>query len=326
MTPDIDRLPEELRRRMDADMALAFATEAERAALLPPPADLAEDRARGLAAAAFWAEGAPEVRSIETLTVPGPAGPIEVRLFRGAIEAPAPVVLYVHGGGWAQGSIAQNEPMIRALVAASGWTVAALHYRLAPEHPYPAGLDDCVALARWLHAEGPAHGLDPTRLVTSGTSAGANLALATGLALPARGLPAPAGMALFYGIYGADLDTASYREFADGRFGLPRARMASYFDWYDPNGARATDPLIQPLLADLAGLPPIWLAAAGLDVLRDDTLELHRRLVAAGVRVTLRYEPGVPHGFINRGRMVQAARSSLAAAAAFLAELLADNR
>lgn len=145
--------------------------------------------------------------------------------------------------------------------------------------------------------------------------------MAAALARRDRGKPSTLGLLLFYGVYGADLDTASYRRFGDGRFGLSRERMANFFALYDAAGARDSDALITPLLADMAGLPPTWLLAAGLDVLRDDTLALHGRLVAAGVPATLRFEPRVVHGFINRGRMVGAARRSLAAAGQFLSEI-----
>ena len=104
-------------------------------------------------------------------------------------------------------------------------------------------------------------------------------------------------------------------------FGLSRERMAMFFEYYDPRHVRTCDPLVTPMLADVHGLPPIWMLAAGLDVLRDDALGLHRRLVDAGVPVSLRLEPGAVHGFINRGRMVGAARRSLAAAAQFLREI-----
>jgi acetyl esterase len=296
---------------MDPDMAEAFTFEAARAAALPPARGLAEERTRGIEAAPFWSEGAPEIGAIEDRAVSGPRGPVPVRLFRPDRRPAGPVLLYLHGGGWAQGSVVQNEPAIRTLATRSGWTVAVPSYRLAPEHPYPAGLEDCLAVAAWLQSQG-------TSFALAGASAGANLALAAALALRDQGASAGWALVLFYGVFGADLDTASYRAFGDGSFGLSRAAMAQYLDWYDPAGRRDDDPLLQPLLADLRNLPPTWLLAAGLDVLRDDTLALHRRLIAAGNRVTLRYEPGVVHGFINRGRMVRAARASLAAAADFL--------
>ena len=308
-----------MRDLLDPDMAEAMALEAARDTGLLPPADLDEERARGKAAAAFWKEGLPDVAAIETHTADGG---VPLHLFKPDRPRPLPVVVYVHGGGWAVGSVVQNEPLIRTLVTRSGWAVLAPTYRLAPEHPYPAGLEDVIATVRWVTEHGHERGLDPSRVTLSGTSAGANLALAAAISAQLDPL---AGLLLFYGVYGADLETTSYRRFADGRYGLARARMAHYFDLYDPAGKRASDSLIQPLLADLDGLPPTWLLAAGLDVLRDDTLALHAKLIAAGVPVTLRFEPGVVHGFINRGRIVRAARRSLAAAAAFLSSLSSDN-
>ncbi len=309
-----------VRARLAPGMAEAMGHELAVANSLPPPRDLAEQRARGIAAAAFWNEGLSALPAIEDHRAPGPNGDVPVRLFRAAARssgAPTPVLLYIHGGGWAQGSVLQNEPAIRALASASGWSVAALSYRLAPEDPYPAGLEDCVAAVAWLRATGAELGLDPTRIALGGASAGANLALATALALRDRA-EAAATLLLFYGIYGHDLDTPSYREFADGSFGLSRASMAQYFDWYDPTGRRRSDPLISPLLADLRGLPRSFLVAAELDVLRDDTLQLHERLQEAGVPSRLRQEPGLVHGFINRARLVPAAGETLAATSAFL--------
>lgn len=291
---------------LDPDMAEAMSVEAARTAGMPPPADLAEERRRGVEAAAFWNEGLPEI-AVEGHRIDG----VAVNLYRPTTNPDAPTLLYIHGGGWAVGSVAQNEPAIRALALGSGWNVAALTYRLAPEHPYPAGLDDCLTVADWLAASG-------RPWAVSGTSAGANLAIAAALAR--RDAPGLSAMVLFYGVFGADLDTSSYAAFGDGRFGLSRERMANFFAMYDPAGARSHDPLITPLLGDLAGLPPTWLVAAGLDVLHDDTMAMHRKLQAAGVETRLRVEPGCVHGFVNRGRIVRAARDSLAEAATFLRE------
>ncbi len=289
---------------LDPDMAEAMSIDAARMAGMPPPADMAEERRLRIRDAAFWNEGLPDV-PVEKCSIGG----VPVDLYRPTGSDRAPTLLYVHGGGWVAGSVLQNEPAIRTLALASGWNVAALTYRLAPEHPYPAGLDDCLAVAGWLAGSGRPWGI-------AGASAGANLGIA--VALARRYEPGPSALVLFYGVFGADLDTASYTAFGDGRFGLPRERMAAYFTMYDAQGARTHDPLITPLLGDLAGLPPTWLVAAGLDVLRDDTMAMHERMQTAGVDVRLRVEPGCAHGFINRGRIVRAARESLAEAAAFL--------
>ncbi len=311
-----------MREVLDPDMAEAMAFEAARDAAMPPPRDLDEERARGRAGAAFWNEGLPEMAAVEDHVAPGPGGPVPVRVFRPVAERPLPVLLYVYGGGWVVGSVVQNEPLIRTLAARTGWAIAAPTYRLAPEHPFPAGLEDVIAAGQWLQNDGAAHGLDAGRMAISGTSAGGNLALAAAVSGKLERL---AGLVLFYGVFGADLETASYRRFADGRFGLSRERMAYFIEQYDPTGQYRADPLLQPLLADVAGLPPTWLLAAGLDVLCSDTLALHGRLTEAGVRTTLHFEPGVVHGFINRGRMVKAARRSLDGAAQFLRSLTSET-
>lgn len=269
-------------------------------------------------AAAFWAVGAPDV-PVEDLSFPGAAGqPQAVRLYRGALPAPAPVLLYVHGGGWSGGSIALNESACRALAAQSGWTVASVSYRLAPAHPYPAGLQDCAAALGWLRAQAGALGLDAARVAVGGASAGGNLAMALALTRPTPGL---VGVVPFYGVFGADFETGSYRAFAEG-FGLTRARMQEYFGLYDPAGLRARDPLLVPLHGPLDGLPPCCLIAADLDVLRDDSVAMAEALRAAGVPVSLHVEPGVTHGYINRARLVPASAASLARAVAFLRDLL----
>ncbi|MCQ2003691.1 alpha/beta hydrolase [Rhizobium sp. NRK18] len=268
-----------------------------------------------MAAATFWAEGARHVADIRDLTFEGAAGQAQAaRLYRSR-EGRTPVLLYIHGGGWSGGSIALNERAARELAAESGWSVLSISYRLAPAHPFPAGLDDCRAALAWLRREGPALGLDTDRIAVGGTSAGANLAMATALAEKQQGL---AKLLLFYGVFGADFSTPSYERFAAGP-GLTRERMQHLFSLYDPQGERDREPLITPLLADLAGLPPALLIAAECDVLCSDSERMADALRRAGVETSLHIEPGVTHGFINRGRLLPAATAALHRAAGFLA-------
>ncbi|HEY8594216.1 MAG TPA: alpha/beta hydrolase [Devosiaceae bacterium] len=269
-------------------------------------------------AATYWAQGAPLI-PVEDLAYTGGGGQRQAaRLYRGDRSGPAPVLLYIHGGGWVGGSIALNEPAVRSLVAESGWSVLSVSYRLAPHDPYPAGLQDCRAALEWLDLNGPAFGLDSSRIAIGGASAGANLAVATSLAEPVRPL---VGMILFYGVFGASLDTPSYKTYADGH-GLTRARMAALFEQYDPENRRFHDPLIAPLLADdLSALSPALLVAAQMDVLADDSRAFAARMQARGGRAVLLEVEGVTHGFINRGRLVPAARTALTRAARFLISL-----
>lgn len=296
------------RRRAEAmDFAPGMAEVLAEDARLSPLGDTAS--------ATFWAEGARHVADIRDLTFEGAAGQLQsARLYRSRTGR-TPVLLYIHGGGWSGGSIALNERAARELAAESGWSVVSISYRLAPAHPYPAGLDDCRAALAWLRREGPALDLDTDRIAIGGASAGANLAMATALAEKKRGF---AGLLLFYGVFGADFSTPSYERFAAGP-GLTRERMQHLFSLYDPQGQRDREPLITPLLADLAGLPPTMLIAAECDVLCSDSERMADALTRAGVETSLHIEPGVTHGFINRGRLLPAATAALHRAAGFLA-------
>ena len=267
-------------------------------------------------AARFWSEGAPDVPTEET-TYPGAQGqPQRARLYRG--DPDAPTLLYIHGGGWCSGSIDLNEPATRGLCLESGWNIVSISYRLAPGHPYPAGLEDCLAAFGWLQTESPTLGLRPGAIALGGASAGANLAMATNLALGARDV---AALVLFYGVFGHDMNTDSYRAYRNGP-GLTRARMVEIFGMYDPDRRRERDPLIAPLnAADLSGTPPACLIAAEHDVLLDDSRSMATALAQAGAPHTFHIEPGVTHGFINRGRLVPAARASVSRAASFLKDL-----
>lgn len=258
-------------------------------------------------AAAYWAEDTALVPT-EERTYPGALGQDQrARLYRGGSDGP--LILYIHGGGWTGGSIDLNERACQLLADRAGVDIVSISYRLAPERPYPAGLDDCRAALHHFRDQFAAR-----PIVLTGASAGANLALALALDEPI------AGLILFYGVFGSDMETTSYREFAEG-YGFTRQRMAELFDLYDPEGRRGTEPRLCPLHASdiqVSALPPTYILAAECDVLRDDSVALARRLATAGREHQLHIEPGVTHGFINRGRLVPAADRCLAQAAAFL--------
>lgn len=260
-------------------------------------------------AATFWAEGA-DWAPTEDTDYTGAAGQSQAaRVYNGA--ASGPVMLYIHGGGWTGGSIALNERACQIMARDSGCTVISISYRLAPEHPFPAGLEDCRAALDQFRDRYPER-----PFVLAGASAGGNLALALAFDAPVQGL------VLFYGVFGDDFESPSYRRYAEG-FGLTRARMQELFSLYDPQGAHVTDPRLCPLKASdgqLRLLPPSCLIAAGIDVLRDDTTTLAERLTLLSIPHSLHVEPGVTHGFINRGRLVPAADACLTRAARFLAD------
>jgi acetyl esterase len=239
-----------------------------------------------------------EVAEVRDIVVPGPGGSIPVRVFRPAGEGPLPLVAYVHGGGWVIGSIDGFDPLCRALANASGALIASIGYRLAPEHPFPAGLDDVRAAVRWLAENARELGGDPERLAIAGDSAGGNLATVTARRLRDEGVPALRFQALVYPVCDSALNTPSYRESSDG-FGLSALDMKRYWELY-LDGADGRRPDASPLQAeDLSGLPPAFVLTVRDDVLRDEGEAYARALEAAGVPVTLRRYDGAIHGFFR---------------------------
>ena len=294
--------------------------EAMRAA---PPIDYAampieEARAIFSAGAAPWAALAPQVLQIDDLTLPGAAGALAARLLR-PVAGRLPLIVFVHGGGWTFGSIDSHQNEMRYLALASGAAVLGIDYRLGPEHPFPAGLDDVLATIAYARSGALGEGIDASRLALAGDSAGANLALGAMLALRDRGTPPVDAAALFYGCYAPVFDTESHRLFGNGEFGLTTTRMRWYWRNFLGPAIDAPPAWAAPLTAaSLDGLPPLHLVAAGLDLLRDDTLALASRLSAAGIAHEVTTIPGVIHGFLGRAPKLPAAQRTLTAAGAFL--------
>lgn len=217
-------------------------------------------------------------------------------------------ILYFHGGGWATGGFETHHAIMEALADETGWRVVGIRYRLAPDHPFPAGLDDCIAAVKALDSAGP--------VALAGDSAGANLALGAGIAC--RGRPNLAALLLFYGCYEPACDKPSHALFGDGRFGLSTTRMRWFWNAYLGNTTAAEWANRAASFDDLAGLPPTYVCAAGLDTLRDESRALADRMLAEGVSAALSEVPGVTHGFLHFVRALPVARRVLAETAAML--------
>ncbi len=231
-------------------------------------------------------------------------------------------LLYLHGGGWVFGSIQTHLGAMARLAEATGLTVIGIDYGLAPQHPFPAGLNDAAWAWRWLRA-----GSQPMQLqgpwLISGDSAGANIALSLMLDLNQAGEPLPDAALLFYGVYSADHQSPSHKQCGGGQFGLSSEKMAWYRKLY-LSGSRQNpdDPRVSPALARLEGLPPIFLNAAGLDCLRDDSVLLARRLSEAGVPHRFSVVEGVTHGFMQMGSELPQAAAAFQDAAKFVTTVL----
>ena len=290
-------------------------------ALPAPPADavpISEARAAHDAESARLGGPGPPVAAVRDALFPGPGGEVPVRLYTPAgAQAPLPLVAYLHGGGWLLGTLDSFDTVCRALANAAGALVASVGYRLAPEHPFPAGLDDCLAVTRRLRATGAELGGDPERLALVGDSAGGNLAAVLARRLRDAGDPPPRLQALIYPVTDARLNRPSALAFATG-YGLTLEGMHRFWGLY-LDGHEPGDPDASPLRADdLAGLPPAFVLTAGHDILRDEGEAYARALEAAGVPVALRRYDGAIHGFWRWQATVAAAPRAVADVAAAL--------
>jgi acetyl esterase/lipase len=238
---------------------------------------------------------------IEDLDVPGPvdAPAVPVRVYRPSGNAPArgrPALLDIHGGGFVVGSIEMEHAFATQVARLLETVVVAVEYRLAPEHPFPAGLEDCYAALTWLHANAATLGVDPTRIAVGGQSAGGGLSAAT--ALVARDRGGPPLCFQFLGIPELDyrLDTASMRAFVDTPM-WHRANAELSWQYYLGSELDEVSPYASPAIAtDLRGLPPAYVTTMEFDPLRDEGILYALRLMEAGVSVELHTYPGTFHG------------------------------
>jgi acetyl esterase len=261
--------------------------------------------------------GGPEMAETRELTIPGRRRPIPARLYvPRAGHAPSPGLLYLHGGGFVIGSPATHDRLTRELADGSGARVLSVDYALAPEHPYPGGLDDCADAARWLADHAGQLGVDPGRLVIGGDSAGANLAAATVLRLRDEGRRQVfRGALLIYGRF-AEGDTPSIAAWGERDLILSRPVMQWFATHYEGASPRRGDPCLAPLLADLAGFPPSILIVGTLDPLLSDSELFAAALEKAGVPVELHvYEDGI-HAFVQM-TVLDMARDAIAKLCAF---------
>ena len=252
----------------------------------------------------------PDVAGVENLRMPGPGGDIELRDYR-PIESKAgdvlPALVFFHGGGWVIGDLDTHDVLCRALANAGRCAVVSVHYRLAPEHKFPAAFDDAVAATHWVHGNAAKLGIDPKRIAVGGDSAGGNLAAVVAIAFRDTWAPALSLQLLIYPVTDMRMNTASYVKNAEG-YMLTRKSMEYFAEHYLRGAADVTDWRVSPLLAnDHTKLAPAYVITAGFDPLCDEGHAYAEKLLAAGVTTTYECFEGMVHGFIGMGGLVATA-------------------
>jgi acetyl esterase len=253
-----------------------------------------EARAQYAAGRRYWNADAPELDEIVDTSMKGPGGSIPVRVYLHGDERPLPVLIYLHGGGWVVGNLDTHDKIMRLLALRSGAAVVGVDYGLAPQSKFPAAIDECLAAVDHVRDHAADWGIDPERIAIGGDSAGANLAVAVALSL--RG------------------------ERGDG---LSNKDMDYYYDCYLRGPEDAQDDRFNVLGADLQGLPPAFIAAAGMDPLLDDSVAMHELLGEAGVESKLAIYDGVLHGFLHYSRMLDRSKEAIDDAAEAIREVFA---
>lgn len=297
----------------DIDPEILAARAAQSGAV--PPFDVMqlpaqEGRRLADAASLFFNDGLPPVDVVEDVEI-GTEHRLRLRLYRPSARRTHGGILYLHGGGWYACNVDTHDRIMRCLARDAGAIVVGVDFRLAPEHPFPAALDDCLAAWDWLSSHGDRLGIDPARIAVAGDSAGGNLALALAMALRDRGRCGPAGLALFYPCLAPGVESPSSRLYGQGGYGLTAERMEWYWAAYLGPHRSAPPPLATPLHGDMRDLPPVFIGIAEADTIADESRMLHERLVEAGVPAELKLWEGAVHGFLQMTRDAAIARDAV---------------
>lgn len=270
---------------------------------------------------AFWNSFPVDLPAVRDLRLDTPHGAVPLRLYQPALAAPLPVLLFSHGGGYMLGNLDTHDRICRLLAQRSGWAVLAIDYALAPEKKFPVQPDQVLAVLQHVAAHGAAWGLDPRRIAVGGDSAGAHLSLGATLDARGSGAASVCGQLLYYGGYGLQ-DSASRRLYGWADLdGLGDEDAALYRDAYTATPEDRLHPRNNQLRADMAGLPPTFVAAVAYDPLRDDSLALAAFLQERGVRHRLETYEGVLHGFLHYSAVEPMAMRAIEDGAAFLQTL-----
>ena len=264
-----------------------------------------------------WREGGPIMAETHEMDMDG----VRLRLHRPVADQKLPVMLYIHGGGWTLFSIDTHDRLMREYAARARVAVLGIDYSLSPESKFPVALEQCAAALDWIAVQADALNLDADRVLIGGDSAGANLSVATCLLQRERGRPLPAAMLLNYGAFAPER-TPSYARFGAGDYSLEADEMDAFWAAYVDGAEQLADPLVAPLRADLAGLPPAFLAIAECDILADCNDAFARKLEEAGVPTRAVTYKGATHSFLEAVSIAPLAGRAIDEQAAWIRDIL----
>lgn len=291
-----------------------------------PGEGIAEIRARAEAVREIWNEGGPVMAVDEDRTIPGPFRDVPVAFYKPSDADNLPVLIYFHGGGFKLGSPRTNDLQLRQIADAWGGAIVSADYVHVPEHTFPDPVNEALAVVEWLAEHGGEWGLDTSRMAVAGASAGASVAMGVAITLRDQGrgdlLKAAASL---YGVLDYNLDSDSMNELGGGDFMLTTEYTRLVYDDYLPNEADRNDPRAFAAKADPAGLPPVFVSAAQLDPIRDDSLTFADTLKAAGHPHELVVYPGVMHAFFGFSAEIDEARRMIGDLANFLGKNLGTS-
>lgn len=264
-----------------------------------------------------WREGGPIMATSRDMDMGG----VRMRLHRPVADEKLPVMFYIHGGGWMLFSIDTHDRLMREYAARAGIAVIGIDYSLSPESKFPVALEECAAALDWIGAQADALNIDADRIVIGGDSAGANLSVAACLLQRQRERPLPAAMVLNYGAFAPER-TPSYARFGAGDYSLESDEMDAFWAAYVDSPDQLSDPLVAPLLADLTGLPPAFLAIAACDILADCNHDFAHKLEAAGVPTRAVTYAGATHSFLEAVSIAPIAQRALDEQAAWIRDIV----
>lgn len=307
---------------------LLFAQRVSKAwAKHPPFMSLPIEEARRVAeqVRAPWRADGPKMARTTDYEVPTSSGPLRVRLYDPGTEAPAPALIYLHGGGFMLFSIDTHDRLMREYAFAGKFLVLGVDYPLSPEARYPQALDQIVELVDWLFKNGAETlGIDASRLAIGGDSAGGNLSVATALRLRDSGTPDRLkGLLLNYGAFATECSDEAEARFGGPDAVLQRSEMNHYYQSYlGIDGVARADSYAAPLLADLEGLPPAFLAIPECDILAEQSYAMEKRMREAKVDVSSVIYRGATHSFLEAMSIAQVARQAIEDGASWTAKIL----